>query len=83
MKTFKDLEFKSHPNGMGLQAKMNFPDGSEISVICGASHYYCGNDTFEMMSNRTNARHGVKGWLTPEQITRHMIYIQKNPLSKQ
>lgn len=79
MKTFKDLEFKPHPSGQGQQAKMIFEDGTEISVICGSSFYYCGVNTFEMMSDRITRNGGVRGWLSPEQITRHMRYVQKNP----
>lgn len=33
MKTFADLEFKSHPGGDGKIATMNFPNGYGISVV--------------------------------------------------
>lgn len=83
MKTFKDLEFKQHPlGGKAEQAIMKFPDGSSISVITGDSVFYCTDDiSYEMMSNRSG-RGGVRGWLSPKQISDHMRYIQKNPLKK-
>ena len=80
MKTFKDLEFKIHSAiADGTHAKMRFPDGSEISIING-SGAYAGTGSYEMMSNRTKSREGIRGWMTPEQITRHMKYIQRNPM---
>jgi hypothetical protein len=34
MKTFKDLEFKDHPNGMGgVQAKIQFDNGFGASIV--------------------------------------------------
>lgn len=34
MKTFKDLEFKDHPNGMGgVQAKIQFANGFGASIV--------------------------------------------------
>ena len=81
MKTFKDLEFKPHELGDGIHATMKFEDGSEISVIR-TSFSYSNNNSFEMMSNRTNTQSGVRGWLSKDNITRHMKYIQNNPLEK-
>ena len=79
MKTFKDLEFKQHTVIKdGTQAIMKFPDGSDISIITG-SGTYSGTGAYEMMSNRTNRGDGIRGWITPEQITAHMKYIQQNP----
>lgn len=77
--TFQDLEFKQHrtiPNG--TLAKMEFPDGSKISIITGDGTY-SGTGSYEMLSNRTNRKDGIQGWITPEEITRHMKYIQKTP----
>lgn len=80
MKTFEDLEFKKHPNSNDwTKATMEFPDGSSISLITGGGSY-SGTRTYEMMSNRTNRQGGIRGWVTPEQITSHMKYIQKNPM---
>lgn len=83
LKTFEDLEFKTHNLIPGAKhAIMKFEDGSEISVVGGGAGmlYGDGETTFEMMSNRTNSSHGVKGWLSKKQITNHMKYIQQNPL---
>lgn len=33
MKTFKDLEFKDHPIGNGLMARLNFDNGYGVSVV--------------------------------------------------
>lgn len=33
MKTFKDLEFKPHSIGNGVQAKMTFENGRGVSVV--------------------------------------------------
>jgi len=33
MKTFKDLEFKSHPIGNGVQARMDFDNDYGVSVV--------------------------------------------------
>jgi hypothetical protein len=39
MKTFKDLEFKPHPNGEGILSHLNFDNGFTISVIAGGPFY--------------------------------------------
>lgn len=41
MKKFNDLVFENHPNGMGgFQARMDFPNGFGVSVVCG-QFFYC------------------------------------------
>ena len=80
MKTFKDLVFKNHPIGKGKQARITLNDGTEISVIYGALGFYSGEGTYEMMSDRIKQNGGVRGWLTPKQITEHFRYVQKNPV---
>jgi hypothetical protein len=43
MKTFKDLEFKTHPNHMGgVQAVITFDNGYGASVVC-TPHTYGGD----------------------------------------
>lgn len=49
MKTFNDLEFKTHPNCSGVQAKLFFQNGYGISVVRFKSSYggfssYTSND---------------------------------------
>ncbi len=39
MKTFKDLEFKKHPNGEGILSHLLFPNGFTISVFAGVGAY--------------------------------------------
>lgn len=39
MKTFKDLEFKPHPNGEGIISRLNFDNGFALSVIAGGPFY--------------------------------------------
>jgi hypothetical protein len=39
MKTFKDLEFKPHPNGNGIISHLDFDNGFTISVIAGRDFY--------------------------------------------
>lgn len=85
MKTFNDLEFKPHGYIDGvINAVMTFEDGSEISVLKQTkdevdANLCCSQVSFEMMSNRSNKSGGVRGWLSKDQITRHMRYIQNNP----
>lgn len=78
MKTFKDLIFNPHPKQEGKQATITMPDGTWISVIYG-NNFSSDEGTYEMMSDRITSNGGVRGWLTPEKITEHMIYVQKNP----
>ena len=80
MKTFKDLDFNPHSVGSGIHARMEFADGSKISVVQG-EFFYSGTNSYEMMSDRSKGD-GVRGWLSEQQITKHMRYIQTNPLKK-
>ena len=64
MKTFKDLEFKPHPNGQGgVQAIMKFKNGHRISVVGGSYGLHGdGKKTFEIWrrdrkSTRLNSSH--------------------------
>jgi hypothetical protein len=81
MKTFKHLEFKAHGNVEdGVHAKMQFDNGSWISVVGGGpGQLLKGNGTtsFEIMSNVTEKTSlGVEGWLTPAKITERMRWLQ-------
>jgi hypothetical protein len=79
MKTFKDLEFKQHKViPKAVQARLDFENGTFISVVGGESLYGNGITSFEIMSNVTQrTKRGVEGWLSKDQITRRMIYLQK------
>ena len=78
MKTFKNLEFKPHrivPDG--IQAYIEFENGTWLSVVAGEGLYGNGDNSFEIMSSSTNRTlRGVKGWLSKKQITSHMRYLQ-------
>lgn len=82
MKTFKDLEFKPHPNGMGgIQAVMEFNNGHKISVVGGREGLYGdGVKTFEIWRSCDS---DVKGHLTPEEVTEEMIELQNLPIGSE
>lgn len=77
LKTFKDLEFKPHPSGSGEQATIKL-NGCFICVNKGKD-FECSLDTFELYSDRLITFSKVKGYATKEQITKHMVYVQKHP----
>ena len=81
MKTFKDLKFIEHKNVKGgVHAKMQFDNGSWISVVGGGDvQFLKGNGTtsFEIMSNVTEKTGlGVEGWITPAKVTERMRWLQ-------
>lgn len=65
------------------QARMDFPNGYGISVICGIQFYSNGRDTYEVgvfdegMLTRYFPEDSVKGWLTADEVTEIMIDLQK------
>lgn len=74
-KTFKDLKFYPHRNGMGgKQAIMQFDNGHRISVVIGSYAYSDGVNTFEIWRSCDG---DVKGWLTAEEVTEEMVELQK------
>ena len=82
MKTFDDLEFKPHPNGLGgKQAVMEFDNGHRISVVGGGIGLYGdGVRTFEIWRSCDG---DVKGHLTPEEIDQEMIELQNLPVGSE
>lgn len=78
MKTFEDLEFNTHPNGMGgVQAKMTFDNGHRISVVGGRIGLYGdGVITFEIWRSCDS---DVKGHLTSDEVTKEMEELQNLP----
>jgi hypothetical protein len=74
-KTFKDLEFNPHRNGLGgKQAIMNFDNGHRISVVGGGIGLYGdGITTFEIWRSCDG---DVKGHLTKEEVTEEMLELQ-------
>ena len=82
--TFKDLVFKSHkvfPKAWA--SRMEFDNGTFISVVGGHEFLYGnGFSSFEIMSTVTDRRGefgGVDSWMSVEQITRRMRYLQTLP----
>ena len=75
IKTFKDLEFKVHPNGMGgIQAVMEFDNGHRISVVGGSNGLYGdGISTFEIWRSCDD---DVKGHLRMDEVTQYMGELQ-------
>ena len=75
VKTFDDLDFKPHPNSRGgVQATLDFPNGHSISVVGGSQGLYGdGVNTFEIWTSDSN---DVVGWLSPEDVTKHMLITQ-------
>ena len=85
MKTFKDLEFKEHPNHMGgVQARIQFDNGYEASVVK-SEYTYGGNDgLYELAVFKdgeicydTPITDDVIGYLRPEDVTDVMAKIQQ------
>ena len=85
MKTFKDLEFKPHPNGHGgVQATIDFDNGRGASVICAPFSYGGKSGLYEMavfhdgeLTYTTVLGDDVKGWLTKNEVTKLLKQIQE------
>lgn len=85
MKTFEDLEFKDHPNGMGgVQAKIQFANGFGASVVKTPHSYGGKNGFYELavfgqdghITYDTPVTEDVKGWLTEDDVTAILAQIQ-------
>jgi len=85
MKEFKDLEFNTHPSGMGgKQAVITFDNGYGASIIIGSTWYSNGIDTYELavLCNRkldysTYITDDVLGYLTEQEVSEYMKKIQE------
>jgi hypothetical protein len=78
MKTFKDLEFTTHPAGYGKIARLQFNNGRGISVVQG--HIHLGdNNLYEAaeLFNDEVVGSTIIMELTEEQVSNKMIEIQK------
>ncbi len=86
MKTFKDLEFKPHPNHMGgVQAIAEFDNGFGASIVK-TPYTYGGKDgLYELAVLNTNGHltydtpitNDVLGYLTEQDVTEVLIKIQQ------
>jgi hypothetical protein len=84
MKTFSDLEFKTHPMGSGIISRIKFDNGYGASVVKGP-HTYGGNeglyelaviDANDQVTYETPATNDVEGYLTEEAVTKLLEQIQ-------
>lgn len=85
MKTFKDLEFESHPNGMGgVQAKIQFLNGFGASVVKTPFSYGGSTDQYELavlgqdghVTYDTPVTDDVLGYLSEAAVTKSLRKIQ-------
>ena len=90
MKTFKDLEFKQHPNSIpdfdnGVQARLDFDNGFGVSVVKGPHTYGGGRGLYELAVFKDGEIHydnpvangDVRGYLQEDEVTKLMLEIQK------
>lgn len=86
MKTFKDLEFKKHPNfgigGFRTQAEMKFENNYGVSVITGG--YGNESQPYEVavlyeggLCYTTHITDDVIGYLTASEVTKIMKQVQE------
>jgi len=85
MKTFKDLVFKPHPLGPGIQAVMDFENGYGVSVVqtpysyggkIGLYEIAVMDSEGQVVYNTPVAAYGVIGYLREEDVTEGMRRIQ-------
>jgi hypothetical protein len=85
MKTFKDLEFKDHPNGMGgVQAKIQFDNGFGASVVKTPFSYGGTRGQYELavfgqdgdITYDTPITDDVLGYLSESAVTTALAKIQ-------
>ncbi len=86
MKTFKDLEFKEHPNHLGgVQAVITFDNGYGASVVCTPHTYGGDRGLYELavldkdgnLCYDTTVTNDVIGYLRPQDVTDVMEKIQQ------
>jgi hypothetical protein len=85
MKTFQDLDFNPHPNGMdGVQARILFPNGYGASVVCNPFSYGGRDGLYEIAILNSEGRitydtpitDDVIGYLNETQVTDILKQIQ-------
>ena len=88
MKTFKDLEFKEHPNHLGgVQAVITFDNGYGASVVCTPHTYGGDKGLYELavldkdghLTYATPITNDVIGYLRDIDVTDVMEKIQQLP----
>jgi hypothetical protein len=84
MKTFADLEFGPHPNGNGVQARIQFPNGYGASVVKTPYTYGGSQGKYELavldkdgrLCYSTEVTNDVVGYLSPGGVTEYLRQIQ-------
>jgi len=83
MKTFKDLQFKPHSIGNGLQARMNFDNDYGISVVKFDGSYGFKSNLWEVailykdsLTYNMDIKHDVLGHQTEQDVTDVMKKVQ-------
>jgi hypothetical protein len=85
MKTFNDLDFNPHPNGMGgVQARIPFPNGYGASVVCNPFSYGGREGLYEIAVLNSEGRitygtpitDDVIGYLNENEVTDILKQIQ-------
>jgi hypothetical protein len=85
MKTFKDLQFISHPSGLGVHARLDFDSGFGVSVVKGPHTYGGGMGLYELAVFKDGEIHydtpvadgDVRGYLQEAEVTKLMLEIQR------
>lgn len=84
MKTFNDLEFKPHPHGLGIQARVQFDNGFGASIVKGPYTYGGDEGLYEIavldkdgsLTYETPITNDVIGHLTEDDVTNILSQIQ-------
>ena len=84
MKTFNDLEFQSHPNMDGVQARIQFENGYGASVVKGEYTYGGKDGLYELavldsngnLTYETPVTSDVEGYLSEDDVTILLKQIQ-------
>lgn len=91
MKTFNDLVFEvMHDDNRWIRASMKFDNGYGVSVVQSPVSYGGQRGLYELavldsdgeITYGTYITDDVLGFLTPDDVTRHMIEIQELPIEK-
>jgi hypothetical protein len=86
MKTFKDIEFKTHPNGeeFGITSRTKFKNGYEASVVKSEYSYGGRDGLYELAIFKddeicydTPITDDVIGYLTEDGVTETFVKIQE------
>jgi hypothetical protein len=85
MKTFKDLEFKKHGLGEGIQSKLSFDNGYGVSVVRTSWSYGGKDGLYELavldengyLTYNTSVTNDVIGYLSEEEVSNTMEQVQK------